>query len=106
MSRFSATVSVGKTCRPSGHLAEAKIADAVTGPARNVGAAEGDSAARLRLHAGERADERRLAGAVGADNGDDRAFLDIKRHRIERLHVAVEHIEVFDAQHHSASAPR
>ena len=75
-------------------------------PAGNIGIAENNAAARLALHAGDGADERRLAGAVGADNGDDRALFDLKRHAVERLHVAVKHIEVFDAQHHTASAPR
>ena len=58
------------------------------------------------MHAGERADQRRLAGAIGADDGDDGALLDVERHAVERLGVAVEHIEIFDAQHHTASAPR
>ena len=96
----------GKDLAAFGHLAEAEVADAMARPAGNIGAAEDDAAARLRLHAGERADERRLAGAVGADDGDDRAFRDLERHAVERLHVAVEDIEVFDAQHHTASAPR
>jgi hypothetical protein len=91
MSRFSATVSVG---------------NALARPAGDVHAAEGDAPAQLRAHAGERADERCLAGAVGADDGDDRALLDVERHAVERLHVAVEHIQVLDVQHHTTSAPR
>jgi len=66
----------------------------------------GPPAARLRQHAGKRSDERRLAGAVRADDGDDRAFFDVERNRVERLHVAVEHIEVFDAQHHVSAFQR
>ena len=62
--------------------------------------------AHALLHSGDRADQRGLAGAVGADDGDDRALLDVERNAVERLDVAVEHIEVFDAQHHTASVPR
>ena len=51
------------------------------------------------VHAGDGADERGLAGAVGADNGDDGALLDVERNAVERLGVAVEHVEVFDPEH-------
>jgi hypothetical protein len=95
-----------KHLAPLGHLAEAEVANAMARPARNVHAAENDAAAQLRPHPGERADQRRLAGAVGADDGDDGALLDLERYAVERLDVAVEHIEVFDAQHHTASTPR
>ena len=47
-----------------------------------------------------------FAGSIGADNGDDRALRDVERHRIEGLQVAIEQIEVFDAQHQTCSAPR
>jgi hypothetical protein len=33
-------------------------------------------------------------------------LLDLQRNAVERLNVAVEHIEVFDAQHYTASTPR
>ena len=81
-----------------GHLADAEIADAMARPAGDIGAAEQDAAARRPQHAGDGADQRGLAGAVGADDGDDRALLDVERHAVERLRVAVEHIEVFDAR--------
>ena len=59
------------------------------------------------MHAGDGADERGLAGAVGADDGDDRALGDLERDAVERLRVAVEDIEVLDRQHQAtASAPR
>ena len=75
-------------------------------PTRNIGVAKHNTSVRLRQHSGKRADQSRLAGAIGADDRNDGAFLDFQRHRIERLNVAVEHIEVFDAQDHIASAPR
>ena len=53
-----------------------------------------------------RPDQRGLARAVGADDGDDRALFDVERHAVERLDVAIKHVEVFDLQHQTASAPR
>ena len=81
-----------------GDLADAEIADAVARPAGDVGAAKHDAAARRRLHAGDGADQRGLAGAIGADDGDDLALRDLERHAVERLRVAIEQVEVFDAR--------
>ena len=78
-------------------LADAEVADAVARPARDVAAAKHDAPARRAVHARDGADERGLAGAVRADDGDDLAFRDLERDAIERLRVAVEHIEVLDA---------
>jgi hypothetical protein len=76
-------------------------------PAGDIGAAKADRSARRAMHAGDRADQRRLAGTVRPHNGDDRAFVDGERDAVERLGVAVEHVEVFDREHaYSASAPR
>ncbi len=48
-----------------------------------------------------------LPRAVGADDGDDRAFGDLKRHTIERLRIAVKRIEIVDRQHQpTISVPR
>jgi hypothetical protein len=58
------------------------------------------------VHACDGADKRGLAGAVRTNDRDDVALRDVERDAIERLRVAVEYIEVLDAQHHSASAPR
>src|SRR4029077_12950594 len=95
-----------KDLPPFGDLADAEVADPIARPARDIGAAIGDVAAPAAQHAGNGADQRGLTGAIGADNGDDGALLDVERHAVERLDVAVEHIEVFDAQHHKTSAPR
>ena len=89
------------------HLADAEIADFVARPAGDIEPAEIDVAARRFVHAGDGADERGLAGAVGADDGDDGALLDLERNAVERLGVAVEDVEVFDLEHHAtSSAPR
>ena len=48
-------------------------------PAGDVLALEADAAARRALHAGDGADERGLAGAIGADDGDDLARRHLER---------------------------
>ena len=58
------------------------------------------------MHAGDGADQRGLAGAVGADDGHDGSGLDGQRHPVKRLRVAVENADVLDIEHHSDSAPR
>src|SRR5262249_41150399 len=89
------------------HLPDAEIANAVAFPSADVDIAECDAAARRAMHARDRANERRLAGPIRADNGYDRSFVDVERHVVERLRVAMEDIEILDAQHQSpASAPR
>ena len=45
------------------------------------------------LDAGDGADQARLAGAVGADDGDELALLHVERDAVQRLRVAVEEIE-------------
>ena len=75
----------------------------MAGPAGNVDVAKNHPAPHLPLHAGERADQRGLAGAVGADDGDDRALFHLERYAVERLQVAVEDVEIFDAEHQALS---
>src|SRR5665647_3555499 len=90
-----------------GDLADAEIADLVARPAGNIQAAEIYAPARRPVHAGDGADQRGLAGAVGTDNGDNRALLDLEANAVERLGVAVKHVEVLDFKHHAiASTPR
>ena len=75
-------------------------------PAANIQAAIEHAPARRFEHTGDGLDERGLAGAVRADNGDDRALLDLERDAVERLGVAVKDVEVLDLEDHSASSPR
>ena len=57
--------------------------------------------------AGERAQQRRLAGAIRADHGDGLTFGGVERDAEEGLEVAVERREVSNAQQrHGASRPR
>ena len=52
---------------------------------RRCPAVEEDAPAAGLQHAGDGADQRRLAGAVRADDGDDLARVDLERHAGERL---------------------
>ena len=90
-----------------GHLPDAEIADPVRlGNPPMLLSPQHDAALRRAQHAGDGADERGLAGAVGADDRDDRALRHFERHAVERADVAVGHFEVLDGEHHTASAPR
>ena len=62
-------------------------AAAVRRPARDVAALELDRAARRPVEAAEHVDERRLAGAVRADQADDLAAPQLERDAAERLHA-------------------
>src|SRR6185312_17486705 len=69
--------------------------DRAGGPAGEAVAAEADLA-RIGNEAGDRVEERGLARAVQADDGDELAFLDVDAHLLERLRLAVEHADVLD----------
>jgi hypothetical protein len=77
--------------------------------AGDLAAAERDAPGARLLDARDGADERGLAGAVGADDGHDLALGHVERDRRERLRVAVVEIEVADLEHRrhsSVSSPR
>ena len=59
-----------------GDLADAEIAHAMARQAADLGPAEPDAAASRAMHAGDGLDQRSLAGAVGAHDGDDRSRVD------------------------------
>ena len=97
---------VGEDLPALGRLGEA-VADALVG--RDGGealAAEGDGAAGDRLDAGEAAQERRLAGAVGADDGDDLAGVDREVDAVQHLDAAVARAQALDVKHGSPPLPR
>ena len=78
-----------------GHQAEARR-DAILDVERgHVHACEG-GAALERQHAHDGVQERGLAGAVGADDGDDLVVVDVERNRTHRLDLAVGHMGVGD----------
>ena len=88
------------------HLSDTEVADAVARPAGDVGSAKRDAAARRLQNPGDGADQRCLTRTIGADDRDDRPLLDRELDAVERLGVAVEHIETLDREHQRASAPR
>src|SRR6516162_5866247 len=88
------------------HLPDAEIADPVAGPAEDVFAAKQNTALRRAINAGDRANKRCFAGSIGADDGNDGALFDVERYAVERLHIVIKHIESFDTQHQTGSAPR
>ena len=99
-----------------GDLPDAEVADMVRFATGDVGALEADASGARRFNAGDCADQRGLAGAVGADDRHNMAFWDFDRDAVERLRVSVEQIEVLDREenivrcgfevHTSVSSPR
>ena len=76
-------------------------------PSADIDAAKRDASTGRPMHARDGANERGLACSVRPNDGDDGCLLDLERHVVEGLRVAVEDIEIIDAQHQStASAPR
>src|SRR3977135_2394730 len=89
------------------HLDETEPGDvmgahAVDAPLAELDRALGDFAALAVQHAGNGFQRRRLAGAVGAQQGRDRAFADADRHALEDEDDAVvDDLDVVDRQHWS-----
>ena len=75
-SRFSSTVSSGNSRRPSGTSAMPRRDPPVGRQARDVLAVEAHAPAGGRVGAGDGAQQRRLARAVGADQGEHLALVD------------------------------
>ena len=100
MRRFSSTLRLRNRLRPSGTSAMPclTISDAGAPPIGSALESHGLRAA-LRRSPHERLEERRLAGAVGADDRDGLAGRDLEIDAEQRLEVAVEGVEVVDAQH-------
>src|SRR5204862_3747189 len=67
-------------------------------PTTDVLAVELDLAAGPTGEAGDRVDERRLAGAVRPDQADDTARRDLERDRVDSGRSAVTHRQVGDRQ--------
>ena len=92
--RLSATESGANTCRPSGTCTMPARTRACGESVLHRLAVERDGAARNRLHAGNRAQQRGLAGAVAADQRDHLALRDLKRHLVQHRDAAVAGIEL------------
>ena len=87
--RFSSTVMRAKDAAAFRRLGDAQVCDLVRRQAGDVAAVEHDAAlARARI-AEDGHHQRRLAGAIGADQGDDLAGMDVEIDAFERDDVAV-----------------
>ena len=77
------------------------------GTCGEVGVAEQDAAAGRQMRAGDRPQQRRLAGAVGADQRQRLAALDAEADVAHRLQQAVPDVEPLDREHaHFGPPPR
>src|SRR5260370_14405093 len=75
-------------------------------PARDALAAEADLTAQAH-HAAERAQHRRLAGAIGAQEGAHAPLIEIETDPEQRLLLAVKGVEALHLEHHRrGSGPR
>src|SRR5262249_36477108 len=89
-----------------GPLRHAKPDDPVRREAADRRAFEADGAGAWAQEPGYGAQRRRLAGAVAADQSDDLALEDVKRHVAHRGCLAVSDLEVLDFKHGRRSALR
>ena len=87
--RLSRTVSVGNTLRPPGIITTPPVGDLVGAAGRVM-----SSPAKVTVpavggeQAGDALEQRRLAGAVGAEEGDDLALVDVEVEPEQDLHRA------------------
>ena len=96
--RFSSTRHAREDAPALGRLRDAQLRDLVRRHLRDVAAVEGDRAfARARI-AEDRHHQRGLAGAVGADQRDDLAFVDVEVDALQRHDVAVEGLDAADGE--------
>ena len=93
MRRFSSTVRLGKIRRPSGTSAMPSRTRRCGGNAGERPPVEADRRPSRPAQAGDRLEQRRLAGAVGADDGDASRPPRPRRDAEQRLEVAVAGIE-------------
>src|SRR3954453_18667286 len=81
---------------PLGRLGDPDLGDRVARQALDVAAVEDDPPGPRRDDARDGPQRRRLAGAVGADQRDDLALVDLERDALQRLDRAVERVDVLD----------
>ncbi len=96
--RFSATVSVGNTPRPPGHLRDAELGGAGRVELGDVLAGEAHGATRRRGEPGDGPQHRGLAGAVGAEERDHLALVDLEVDAEQHLGLSVGDVDPRDGQ--------
>ena len=84
---------------PLGHMADAERHDLVRGSADDIAALEGDRPGRRTDQTGDGLEQRGLAGAIGADQGNDLPRRDFEPHVVQHLDLAVAHAQPLDRQH-------
>ena len=97
-SRFSSTDRLGKIRRPSGTRAMPRATRWWAGTPSSDRPSKRMSPAGDGHRAGDRLQQRRLAGAVGADDGDGSPGADGDRDVEQRLEVAVAGVDVVDLE--------
>ena len=80
---------------------DAQTAEIVRRDRGQVASVEASAARPDRQEAGERVDERGLAGAVGPDHRDELSVADSQRHVPDGHGVAVRNLEPLDLKHRS-----
>src|SRR5262245_57623616 len=86
-------------------MGDAELEDAARTRPRDVLAEKADATGRGREQAGDRLQGGGLAGAIGADQGDELALLGFQRELTDGLHLAVAADEPLDAEHALTSVP-
>ena len=89
----------------AGHLDDAAGGDLVRRGVGDVAPVEDDRAAVGLDQPGDGLEQRRLAGAVGAEQGDDLALADLEVDAEQHLHVAVGDVELADEQQLGPALP-
>lgn len=89
------------------HHGDAELHDIGRGQAADLAAVKADLAGSVADQAGHRAQQRRLAGTIGADHGDGLALLQPHVDAEQRLEIAIERLEAIGfEQRHQTSIPR
>ena len=101
-------VQPGKDVVDLRHVGDTALHQLVGAPAGNALAAVLDRTAVMRCDAEDDLDEGGLAAAVGADDGDELAFVNVERDVLQDLHRAVAAVEPRNVKHpaHPAPPPR
>ena len=91
---------VGEDAAAFRHMGDAELDDLLGRQAVDAPAVEPDFAGARRRQARDRAQRRRLARAVGADQGHDVARADLDRHALEGGDLVVMDVDVGQAKQH------
>ena len=82
-----------------GHVSESAMIATERGLAHHLRAVEEDAATPLRHQSHHRAQRRRFARAIAADQRDDLPGVDFERHALQHVAVPVPRVEIVELQH-------